>query len=551
RATALPAVVPWAVQRGRHPGQRVTSRETPPAWRARGSPRSNPPLRAPAGGTPRYPWSGRSGAHDAHAQLREIGPVGGHEVGEPHGAHARGGAGEDEVAGLEVPCRREVRDHLWNFPDEIGDPALLAANAIHIQSDLHFRDVLDPCRRGNAAHGCRAVESLGDAPRSAELLRLALQVAPCHVEPHGVAVDAALRVVLTQVGATLAHGNDQLDLVVQLAREAGIAQYARLTLGDREDGIGGFHEEERRLAAGGPHLLRVVSVVPSDTVHAVHGEPPGRADDPHCRMRRRSEDISHVRTIIGIDAENALRRAVTNAPDPPNPWKTQGNGILSRPGGLIPPRRHPWRPAFPESPPHRSPRRRSISIAGLSSPGPWPQGWAWRSGSRARPSCPGRPVHPSPSPRTRGSPSRRWSTRAARTRSRTPTRRSSTTTTTMSSGSTRPIRRSMPTSCRPVPGASQWRVKRRSPVPSIWRISSSPTRSRSASTASVAWRPGRWSSRGWEFPSRACCSASSRPRRPSTSPSRPSTGPRRCPARPPGRRSSPGPTGRGCGSMRR
>src|SRR6185312_12283408 len=123
-------------------------------------------------------------------------------------------------------------------------------------------------------------------------------------EPHGVAVDAALRVVLTQVGATLAHGNDQLDLVVQLAREAGIAQYARLTLGDREDGIGGFHEEERRLATCGPHLLRVVCVVPSDTVDAVHGEPPGRADDPHCRVWRRGEDVSHMSTIVRIHAGN-------------------------------------------------------------------------------------------------------------------------------------------------------------------------------------------------------------------------------------------------------
>src|SRR5579883_3471460 len=259
-----------------------------------------------------------SGAHHAHAQLGEIGAVGGHEVGRYYRANARGRAGEDEIAGLELPGGGEVRDDLRNFPDQIGDPAVLAAYAVHIQRDLDPREVLDPGRGGDSADRRRAVECLGDAPGTAALLHLTLQIAACHVEPHRIAVDAALHIDGSKIRAALAHGDDQLDLVVQVLRQGRIPQNAGLALPDRQDGIGRLHEEKRWLAPALAHLSRVIRVVAADTVDAVDWKPAGRPDDPHGRMRRRSEDIAHGRTIIRNVAGDALSETAVTSAGPGN-----------------------------------------------------------------------------------------------------------------------------------------------------------------------------------------------------------------------------------------
>src|SRR6185312_1698954 len=428
---------------------------------------------------------------------------------------------------------------LRNLPDEVAHLTLLATDAVDIESDLDLREVFDPRRRGDAPHGGRAIEAFGDAPRAAELLHLALQVAACHVESHRIAVDAALRIARGQVAATLAHGNHQLDLMVQVLREARVTKHTGFPLANRENGIGRLQEKERRLTTGGTHLLCMLGVVAADTVHAVYRKPPGRADDPHGRVWRRSEDISHARTIIRIVAAAPTAKAES-------PYRNLG-----------PPGRSDfleealtWRYESRGSPHRRSPRLRSISTAARSSPRRSPPGWAPRLAPPARQSCRARPAPPSPSARTRASRSMRWCTRAARTRRRIPSKRSRATTTITSSEPTRAIRRPMPTSFAPTPGTSPSRERPRPPVTSISRTSSSPMRWRSASTDSAASRPGPWSFPGWAFRSRVCCSASSPPRRPNTLPSRRCIAPPRCPASPPGRPCCRGRIARDCASMR-
>src|SRR6185437_9283432 len=120
------------MRRGRLQASRETSLETRRAQCAPGSRQSSRPPRVPVGGTPRCPWCEESGAHHADAQFRKIGAVGGHEIREPYRAHPRRRAGEDEVAGLELPGSREMHDDLRDIPDEIAHLTLLAAHAVDI-----------------------------------------------------------------------------------------------------------------------------------------------------------------------------------------------------------------------------------------------------------------------------------------------------------------------------------------------------------------------------------------------------------------------------------
>ena len=139
----------------------------------------------------------------------------------------------------------------------------LTSSVIRLGVDLALGGAPDrPDRR-------RVVEALADVPRPARLLRLALQVAPGHVEADGVAPDMAHRIGGLDGLAGLADRDDELDLVVQVLGQGRIRHPADLALGDRQHRIGRLHEEERRLAAGEAHLLRMLDVVAADAVDAV------------------------------------------------------------------------------------------------------------------------------------------------------------------------------------------------------------------------------------------------------------------------------------------
>src|SRR4029453_11922415 len=105
-----------------------------------------------------------------------------------------GRAAEDQVARRQLPRRRQVFDDLADVPDQLADRALLAEDAVDLERDPRLGA---PPALGGAAHRAdrrRVVEALADLPGPAELLRLALQVAPRHVEADGVAPDALHRI---------------------------------------------------------------------------------------------------------------------------------------------------------------------------------------------------------------------------------------------------------------------------------------------------------------------------------------------------------------------
>ena len=112
--------------------------------------------------------------------------------------------------------------------------------------------------------------------------------------PTRVAPDVAHRVGGRDVAAALADRDDQLDLVVQVLGQARVRHPAGLALGDRQHRVGRLHEEERRLAAGEAHLLRVLDVVAADAVDAVHREGARRAaGDGNDAAAGAGDDMAH------------------------------------------------------------------------------------------------------------------------------------------------------------------------------------------------------------------------------------------------------------------
>ena len=108
--------------------------------------------------------------------------------------------------------------------------------------------------------------------------------------------------------AAVADRDDELDLVVQVLGQGRIRHAADLALGDRQHRVGRLHEEERRLAAGEAHLLRVLDVVAADAVDAVDREGlAARAGDGNDAAGGGCEDMAHGRCFRCEDGSNSLR----------------------------------------------------------------------------------------------------------------------------------------------------------------------------------------------------------------------------------------------------
>src|SRR5689334_6640550 len=121
-----------------------------------------------------------------------------------HRRDALGRAGEDEVARLQPHRLRDLGDELGHAPNQHRDVALLPRLAVDLQLDPAFRDVAALARRDEARAGRRMVEAFAEIPRPAELLRLALNVAPGHVEPDAITEDVFERLLYRDNGATVA-----------------------------------------------------------------------------------------------------------------------------------------------------------------------------------------------------------------------------------------------------------------------------------------------------------------------------------------------------------
>src|SRR5580658_1871403 len=174
----------------------------------------------------------------------------------------------------EISCRqrneaRKIRDRFGDGPNKLRDIALLPGLAVHFEPDRALADMARSAyRRDRGARG-RLVEALAEVPGTAELLGLALEVAPRHVEPDGIAEDEVECLVDRHVAPAFGQRDHQLDLVLIVLGLGRIGDGA--AAGD--DGVGRLHEEERRLAVGVmAHLARMLGIVPADAIDAMDGK---------------------------------------------------------------------------------------------------------------------------------------------------------------------------------------------------------------------------------------------------------------------------------------
>ncbi len=117
-------------------------------------------------------------------------------------------------------------------------------------------------RRHHQADRRGIVEALAHVPGLAFLLGGVLQIAAGHIQPGGIAPDMRQRVGLGDVRAALADRDDQFHLVVQLRALRRIGHVGVV----QQQGVGGLHEEERRLPVRiAAHLPGVFGVVAADT----------------------------------------------------------------------------------------------------------------------------------------------------------------------------------------------------------------------------------------------------------------------------------------------
>jgi hypothetical protein len=140
------------------------------------------------------------------------------------------------------------------------------------------------------------VEGLARFPGLAGLRGGALQVAPRHVQPDGVAEDVAVRLACLDIAPALADAHDEFDFVVAVGGLRGIRKYAGFTRGYLEQRVRGLGEEDRRRAFGVvPHLAHMGLVVAADAEHAAHREAARTAGHgERNRRRRREEEVVRV-----------------------------------------------------------------------------------------------------------------------------------------------------------------------------------------------------------------------------------------------------------------
>src|ERR687895_704985 len=114
-----------------------------------------------------------------------------------------GRPGHDQVAGAQRDERAEEADRLGHLPDLLVEVALLARLPVDAKPDGPLGRVADVLGGADLPHRRGLVEPLRHVPRAPHLLRLGLQVAPRHVEPHRVAEDAVERALHRDVAAAL------------------------------------------------------------------------------------------------------------------------------------------------------------------------------------------------------------------------------------------------------------------------------------------------------------------------------------------------------------
>ena len=194
-----------------------------------------------------------------------------------------GGAGVDQVAGLDLPQTRQVGDDVRHRPDQVGQVRRLLDLAVDGQFDLAVFGIKTFARLVDQAQRRRLLDVLARVPRTALGAGFQLQVAARHVQAGGVTPDVIQRVLDGDVATALADGDDQLSLVVEVLGLRRIGDGRPV----QHHGLGPGGEEEGRLAVRvAAHFAGMGGVVAADAEDAADREfIPGVGRGKHGRLR--------------------------------------------------------------------------------------------------------------------------------------------------------------------------------------------------------------------------------------------------------------------------
>ncbi len=218
---------------------------------------------------------------DGYAQCAQAGNTAFQHIAGLHGTYTFGGAGHDEVTGLQLPGLGKHLNSLSNIPDELVHMAALAVFAVDLQPDFCLLYITRLCSRRDGADGGAVLKGLANAPGAALLFHVVLQIAARHVQAYGIAPDMFHGLRGRNVFAAFANRYHQLDFVVQIAGQRGVGHADSATVFCGQYGICGLHEEKRCFAPRKAHIFGVLRVVAAYAVDAVYGKTVSAANDRH------------------------------------------------------------------------------------------------------------------------------------------------------------------------------------------------------------------------------------------------------------------------------
>src|ERR1700687_491428 len=134
------------------------------------------------------------------------------------------------------------------------------------------------------------IKTLADFPWLLFSGHAVLQIAPGHIEAERIAIDMLERLFGGNIAAARFQRRHQLDFMVIVLGERGIAMIRYRTDRDVLDRVGRLLEKERRLSRRvGAALDRVRGIIAADAVDPAHRKHTGFADDRDCRRGHRED----------------------------------------------------------------------------------------------------------------------------------------------------------------------------------------------------------------------------------------------------------------------
>ncbi|HEY5128571.1 MAG TPA: hypothetical protein VIJ35_15005, partial [Bradyrhizobium sp.] len=128
-------------------------------------------------------------------------------------------AGVNQIAGAERDLPRQLRHHFGHAPDHLPDVAALMLYTVYQQGDGAALEMPGIARGRNIAAWRGRIETLADFPWQPEIAGVALAIAARQIDADGIPPDMIDRISNSNVAASAADRNDQLDLELEVGCE--------------------------------------------------------------------------------------------------------------------------------------------------------------------------------------------------------------------------------------------------------------------------------------------------------------------------------------------